>query len=136
MSEGPESQWRLEKTDDPELYSGEITARTQAALNLINVARTMGFLDRVWLALSWVSGRVIGDATVLPRPGEEVGKWREQTGDGSRSMSQLAMEDDGESKSETVSPGAEAVQALIAKRKPGRSTEPRPEKLRSSRRQR
>ncbi|HUT99980.1 MAG TPA: hypothetical protein VM425_00920 [Myxococcota bacterium] len=59
--------------------SGEITTRTQVALDLVNAAKGMGILDRVMLVLSQLCGKVSGDISDLPRPGERrKEEWRGQ----------------------------------------------------------
>ncbi len=58
---------------------GVITKRTQVALNLVNAAKGMGILDRVMLVLSQLYGKVGGDFSDLPRPGERrQNEWRGQ----------------------------------------------------------
>ena len=70
---------RSEMVDDEDytLIPGEITIRTQAAVNLVKAAKAMGILDRLLLVLSHVCGKLGGESTDSPRPGERrVCEWR------------------------------------------------------------
>ena len=62
--------------------AGEVTIKTQAAMNLVNAAKAMGVLDRLLLVLSRLCGRFNPDATDSPRLGERRSdKWHGEDGE-------------------------------------------------------
>jgi len=75
----------------------EVTIRTKAAINVVQMAKSLGFLDRLVNILSGSCGKLLGNATDSPRPGERrKEKWRGQekvTG----SEGHIDTEEDGES---------------------------------------
>lgn len=66
---------RLERSTDA--FPNEVTANTQAAINVVQMAVSLGFIDRLISVLSGRCGRLIGDAFDSPRPGERRNEqWR------------------------------------------------------------
>lgn len=54
-----------------------ITVRTQAAIDMVRIAESLGFLDRLALVMSWRCGNIGGVAASSPRqPERRYEKWR------------------------------------------------------------
>ncbi len=82
-------------TDD---FPGEITQRTQAAINVVQMAKSLGFIGRLMSILSGSCGKLPDDATDSPRSGERrKDKWRGQE-KGIESEDPTNTGDDGESR--------------------------------------
>jgi len=103
--------------------SQDITQKTQAAVNLVNVASALGVLDRLLLVLSQCCGIVFGNADALPRPGEEVGeKWHGKDREEYPCTSRDDTGKSGESRSEILSREGDLISTMILKRRPGGAT--------------
>jgi hypothetical protein len=82
-------------------FPGEVTARTKAAINVVQMAKSLGFIDRLISVLSGRCGRLVGNASDPSRPGERrKNKWRDE--DDQEKDTEFAdhtsTDDDGESR--------------------------------------
>ena len=80
---------------------GEITTKTQAAINVVQMAKSLGFIDRLVNILSGGCGKLPQNATDSPRPGERrEKKWRgeEDQEKDTESEDPTSTDNDGESR--------------------------------------
>ena len=70
---------KKQTTKRTEALPREITTKTQAAINVVQMAVSLGFFDRLLDVISGRCGRLFGDAFDSPRPGERrIDTWRGQ----------------------------------------------------------
>ena len=89
---------KKQTTKRTEALPREITTKTQAAINVVQMAVSLGFFDRLLDVISGRCGRLFGDAFDSPRPGEgRIEKWRGEERVGTASLDPVSTTASGES---------------------------------------